>query len=768
MAPLLVIIIFILGAMLFGGPILNMSFSASFLDRDKNLTHIFLTSDDKYRLFTPLGNFPPELIEAVLLQEDQYFYQHFGINPGAILRSAKDTWIIKKRRYGASTITMQVARMKYKIQTRSIPGKIEQIFKALYLEARFSKQEILEAYLNLAPMGGNLEGFPAGAWFYFGSDIKDIETSELLFLTVIPQNPNIRSPKYRKAPAITLEARSILFDKWIKKHPEDLLIRPEIQSQPYLDCSFPSIARHYNEMLKKELPHHREAVRTTIDTQKQKLCEYHLKAYLEQNKTFGVSNGSIMLVDWTSMEVLAAVGSSNFFDESIQGQVNGTIARRSPGSTLKPFIYALAVDQGKIHSETMLKDTPVSFKEYAPDNYKGEYRGPLHAWDALVDSRNIPAVFLATQISNPDLYDTLNRAGIHNLKNRDHYGLSIVLGSAEVTMFELVQLYGSLVHQGTIMPIATIVDKNYSGNNSLNKVTLFSPASAWIAKKMLERNPPAIGVRPQTSKDTPVAWKTGTSIGFKDSWAIAIFDRYIISVWIGNFSGEGNAAFIGRLMSGPLLFGLVDSILADIPSSKRIPYQQPPVEVSTVKVCAVSGGIPGDDCPQIMNAWFIPGVSPITRCTIHRKIYIDSRTGYRTDESDKPWVRSETREFWPTDLLELFEQAGLPRLKPPPYPPDCSSSDMRVNGTPPVIISPLMNTEYILRPESSKYNQMVLQASADTDTEKVFWFANSEFLGSAKPEERLLWNPRSGVWTVTVVDSKGRSASIRLTVTEEK
>lgn len=773
-APPLLLIVFLVVSALTGDILRGVPFSPAYLDREGGLMQAFLASDEKYRIYTPIGDFPQAMIEAVLLQEDRYFYGHFGVNPGAMLRAARETWILRNRRVGASTLTMQVARMRYRLYTRSIPGKINQILRALYLEICFSKQEILEAYLNLAPCGGNIEGFPAAARYYFGEDIKNLSTSEILFLAVIPQNPTDRAPRGGRASREVMIARSVLYRSWLEVHPGDGIISAEIENAPALVCALPSEARHFCESLKAGSGRdesRRRAPRTTIEPALQSLCEDHLRAYVERNRGFGVTNGSMMLVDWTNMEVLASIGSAGFFDDRIQGQVNGTTAKRSPGSTLKPFIYALALEQGLIHPETMLKDTPVTFNEYAPDNFRGDYKGPIKAWDALVDSRNIPAVFLARNIRNPDLYDLMVRAGISGMRERDHYGLSIVLGSAEVSMVELVQLYASLANRGTYERVRTLLPRGPEDGAARDrvrakKVSLMSENTAWITMRMLERNPPPVAYRPQTSRLTPVAWKTGTSIGFKDSWAVGIFDRYVLCVWIGNFSGEGNAAFIGRLMSGPLFFGVIDAILADTPMDRRLRAQRSPPDIATVKVCSVSGGIPNDDCPQTVTTWFIPGVSPITKCGIHRAVRIDVRTGYRTDDYGKPWIREEVREFWPSDLMELFELAGLPRLAAPPYSPNDVSLDARSVGFPPSIISPMANTEYVLRRENSRYNHLVLQASADSDAGKLFWFADSVFLGSADPRERLVWSPDAGKWTLTVVDSRGRSASIRVIVSE--
>jgi penicillin-binding protein 1C len=286
---------------------------------------------------------------------------------------------------------------------------------------------------------------------------------------------------------------------------------------------------------------------------------------------------------------------------------------------------------------------------------------------------------------------------------------------------------------------------------------------------MLERNPAPDDTRYGAGRPLPVAYKTGTSIGFKDAWSIAVFDRFVLAVWLGNFSGEGNSAFVGRLSATPLQFNIIDALSAEIPESSLLPPRLMPEGVSLVSVCAVSGDIPHEDCPQVLDSWFIPGVSPIRRCRIHRRVYIDSRTGYRSDEAEGPHIVSEVREFWPTDLLEIFAQAGLPRFLPPPYPPRDSGSarPAESSGFPPAIISPLGNTTYILRPQDERRNRIVLLAGADQDAGDIFWFANTLFLGRAKPYERFLWQGEPGLWDITAVDSQGRSAGLRVNIEPE-
>jgi penicillin-binding protein 1C len=772
---LAIILFFVINAVFVN--ILNgLSFSRAYFDRNGKLLNIFLTDDDKYRLRANLADFPPALIEAVLLQEDRYFYGHIGLNPMAMFKAGWETYVKKSRRMGASTITMQLARLRHNLYTRNLPGKIAQIFTAVFFEICYSKQEIFEAYLNMVPCGGNIEGFPAAAWYYFGKDIKELSLSEILSLAVIPQNPVKRAPLNGRAPAELLDSRKILYEAWIENHPEDALVETEMDLQPFLVNSFPRRLLHLTEYLNKRplqkanlSPLNR--YRTTIDLTLQNICERELEFYLVRNRGWGINNGSILLVDYSNMEVLAAIGSANYFDDKIQGQVNGFASKRSPGSTLKPFIYALALEQGLIHPEKMLKDTPVGFSEYTPDNFRGDFKGPVSAWYALVDSRNIPAVQLARDIHKPDLYDFLKTAGISGLKEKGHYGLSIVLGSADLTMVELASLYSALANGGVKKELRFLSAKDnfYTSGVSKNPAQgekILTPAAAAITMRMLERNPAPDDFRVMKSRSVPIAYKTGTSIGFKDAWSIAVFDRYVLCIWLGNFSGEGNSAFIGRLSAAPLGFSIIDAILAEIPNDKLLARRPLPPEVKAVPVCAVSGDIPSDDCPRLIDTLFIPGVSPINRCRIHRKIYIDTRTGYRTNETEGKFIRSEVREFWPSDIMEIFEAAGLPRFSPPPYPPD-STSGAPSSGFPPSIISPLANTDYIIRPglqADNRSNQLVLLASADQDAGELFWFANASFLGRAKPRERFVWSPGAGVWDISVVDNLGRSSGVRVRV----
>ena len=759
------------------GDILSgFSFSSSYNDRDGNLIQVFLADDDKYRIYKSVAEYPLEFIELLLVQEDKYFYSHNGVNFVSILKAFNETYIKRSRRIGASTITMQVAKLKYKIYTKNIIGKIRQIFLALYLDLCYSKQDILDAYVNLAPCGGNIEGFESGSWYYFGKSIKDLSLSERIMLCVLPQNPTKRAPKPFQTPSELIKARKILFENWITLHPEDESSRIYMDMRINTICKFPNKAIHFTQMLaqaeKKEIKDekkHRRVKTTTIDSNLQEKCENFLISHINENKFFGVKNGGLLLLDWKNMEVLANVGSFDYYDNEIQGQVNITNSKRSPGSTLKPFIYALALEQGLIHYKTMLKDTPQAFNEYAPDNYGSTFKGPVQAWFALADSRNIPAVSLAKEIQNPDLYDFLKEADVSGLKDRLHYGLSIVLGSAEVTMLELVELYAMLANNGIYKPIK-FFKETYATRDVIKEYyekRLLTEESSYIVRKMLEANVPPVAYVPKDLKTVSIGYKTGTSIGFKDCWTIGFFDRYVLCIWIGNFDGQGNNSFLGRKMAAPLFFDIAYSILSDMKKEDMIQYEYIPKNVKRIEVCSVSGSLPNDDCPKTEPTYFIPGVSPIDKCKIHRKINIDLRTGYRTDESTGPFVKTVVREFWPSDLQKSFEEAGLPRILAPSYPPQDVNVRNNKVGFPPQILSPRTGADYVFRTMEESRNKIVLEATCDADSTELLWFCGQDFITRTKPNEVYEWDAPLGKHEISVVDSEGRASFVDVNIVLE-
>lgn len=374
--------------------------STAIYAKNGELMRLALASDEQYRLWVPLDHIDPRLTEAVQLYEDRWFYWHIGINPIAMIRAIIETYGSGNRQ-GASTITMQLARQLYKIQSQSIKGKFRQVTAGLWLEACYSKRDILEAYMNLAPYGGNISGLGAASLIYFHKRAKELTLPEALTLAVIPQNPRKRGGMSSNSVARSelTDARERLLKSWVRRHPDAIKYNAsQITSQHlFSNEELPFRAPHLTDLLLRQ--NRSGEIVSSIDLRIQNTVERILTQYVADNRNIGINNASAMLLDRESGEVRALVGSANYFDDDIDGQVNGTQAKRSPGSTLKPFIYGLALDQGLLHPLTILKDSPTVFGPFSPENFDGRFVGPITAQDALVRSRNIPAITVAAKLT---------------------------------------------------------------------------------------------------------------------------------------------------------------------------------------------------------------------------------------------------------------------------------------------------------------------------------------------------------------------------------
>lgn len=736
--------------------------SRAVFDRDGALLRLTLASDEKYRLWVPLRQMAPGFVEATLLHEDQHFYFHPGVNVAALLRGAWTTYVGAGRRVGGSTVSMQLARRLYGIDSRTPVGKATQVAYALWLEYRYSKRAILEAYLNLAPYGRNIEGVGAASLVYFGKEAAKLSLSEALTLAVIPQSPVRRGPG--RGNERLAQARGRLFERWLMVHPEHHDQKPAFAAPVTMRtrAQLPFLAPHFVEAVAPRIPSG-ASEKTTLDLRLQRLLERHVAAFVRRRQAQGIKNAAAMLVDWRSAEVRAVVGSADYRNVAIEGQVNGTRAKRSPGSALKPFVYGLAYDQGLIHPLTMVKDTPSSFGGYNPENFDGDFAGPLSAREALIRSRNIPAVQLAARLSDPSFHAFLKRASISRLRSEENYGLSLVLGAAEVTMEELVELYAMLARGGTLARLRTI---GADAARDEEAPRLLSAGAAYLTLASIES--PRIGmpaIRASYVRDPlRVAWKTGTSNGHRDAWSVGVFGPYVLAIWIGHFDGRPNRAFVGADAAAPLMFEMIDSLRADEPLLGRASVR-PPKTVSRIEVCELSGQMPTHSCRRRAQTWFIPGKSPVKPCEIHREVKIDLRTGKRTcRRSDSTFVRTEVYEFWPTDLLRLFRKAGIPRRTPPPEAEDCRLEAVAEAGAAPSITSPQRGVEYAVRLTAESAQTIPLLATADADAREMFWFIDDRLVGKARPGEALPWRARPGRYVVRAVDDRGRADTAELKV----
>ena len=661
---------------------------------------------------------------------------------------------------------MQVARLRFHLHTRNVSGKLEQILRALELERHYSKNEILEAYLNLAPYGRNIEGIDAASLIYFDKPATQLSGPESVALSIIPQSPSRRALFVERDNRSVNLAQSNWYDR-ARVDPAEFSPR-EFRARAQTDKKF--LAPHFVQQV-LESSHERDEIVTTLDLEKQQAIERRIADYIAIGRNRGIENAAAFLVDAKTMEVLAQVGSADFDKIDINGQVDGTRSPRSPGSTLKPFVYALALEQGLIHPLSILADAPRSFGEYNPENFDREFLGPIRACDALARSRNVPAVELTSHLLHPTLYQFLKNAGVSLPKAESFYGLALPLGSAEVSMQDLVRLYAALANNGDLRPLQSVKAEIESANQPVKKLTalssqvsvkrILSPEAAFLTLEMLGNVP-----RPEMncadgSHSAPVYWKTGTSHGFRDAWSIAVFDHYVLSVWVGNFDGRANPAFVGRTAAAPLLFQIIDSLRSTWPEPNSPHLPPPGANLKRVEFCALSGDLPNAFCTQHVEGWFIPGMSPIKTCDVHREVLVDLATGLRVPIDDGTrQLRRDVYEFWPSDLLRLFERAGVARRLPPPFLPGTESDLASRMGNPPRITSPTGGRDIFF----ASSNAIPLRAKTDADVREIYWFADKTFIGKSNVTEMLTWKSTPGDYQLTALDDHGRSASCSVTV----
>ncbi len=741
---------------------------------DRSLMRLTLAADRQYRLWIPLAQISPELVDGVLLYEDRYFYWHYGVNPLALARSAWSS-AAGDRLLGGSTLTMQLARRVYGINSRSFSGKLKQVAAATWLESRYSKRDLLEAYLNTAPYGGNIEGVGAASLIYFRKPAVQLTLPEALTLAVIPQNP-IKRTAERGNNAPLAAARARLWALWAAQSPSAARYAGEVALS--LDTQgrsqLPFLAPHTTERVLALYPEQRE-IMTTLDARMQRVVERVTAQYLRERAGVGLNNASALLLDAQTMQVRAVVGSADFKNEAIQGQVNATLAKRSPGSTLKPFIYALALDQGLLHPKTVLKDAPTSFGPFSPENFDGRFVGPLPAQDALIRSRNVPAVAVAAKLNKPTLYDFMKLAGVSRLQSEQHYGLALVLGGGEVTMEELAAMYAVLANGGQYSPLLYV---QASQKTSAANLRLLSEEASFITLDMLRQTP-----RPDSSSPVrpAIAWKTGTSWGFRDAWTAGVFGRYVLVVWAGNFDGTSNPALVGVEAAAPLFLRIVDALRAERLERAAVPSVLP-ANLRKIEVCAATGGLPDALCPVLTSSWFIAGRSPIATSQLHRKVWLDRATGKVVCPAaggDTTKLRELVVEDWGSDMQKLFSQAGLGRrsgvgpkrnIAAPcdkALAGDAGAVDAQaisyLNASAPVITSPLRGVSYVLR--SSKPEPIVLRAEAAAGVAVLYWFANDSLLGKTQPGVGMPWTPpKEGEYALRVVDDQGNAESRSLKV----
>lgn len=743
--------------------------SITVLDRHEELLRAFTAPDGMWRISSGIDDISPRLRMAVLNYEDRYFRYHFGINPISIFRAAITNLKAREIVCGGSTITMQVARMM-EPKERTFRNKFIEMIRAIQLEVAFSKDEILTLYFSMAPYGGNIVGSAAASHFYFGKEQKYLSLGEAALLAAIPNSPTALRPD---APASLAKQgrdkvlrRLLEYDRITEGQLQEALAQPVPNGRYPMPFIAPHLAR---ELCQTQVaPNTSGRIVSTIDKNIQILGRDTLRDHLIPLKKQGVTTGAVVIMDTKTRDVLALVGSSDFFDQKASGQVNGTIAPRSPGSALKPFIYALALDRGIITPESLLTDVPVDYSGYKPVNYDDRFRGGVTAREALTHSLNVPAVNLAAQlksnseIGNGGIYEFLKKAGITTLaKPEEHYGLSIILGGCEVNLLELTNLYAMLANMGKFAHYRLRADLPQPAGIP-SELPMLEPGTAFILTEMLaEVERPDLPTCWESAVNLPkVAWKTGTSYGHKDAWSIGYSSKYTIGVWVGNFDATGSPIIMGAEAAGPILFDLFNALTQQ--GSTRWYVQ--PFGVEKREVCAQSGMAMSGHCVHSKEEYYMPGVSPNAVCTIHKIFAIDKETGSRLCSHCRISREYEMKvfEIWPSKIATWMERNGVSVDKLPEHYVECSRL---AAGSGPVIHSPSANCEYTIRQGvDTEYQKILLEASVSNDTRDIFWFMDSELVFHGSPTKKVFITPVRGKHTLVCMDSEGRSTEMTLVI----
>lgn len=731
----------------------TVSYATTILDKNGNLLNAYLSPDDKWRLYLDSDEISEEFEKAILFKEDHYFYYHFGINPFAIFRAGFQNIATGERTSGASTITMQLARL-LRPKARTYGNKLLEMFHSFQLELHYSKEEILRLYLNLLPYGGNIEGLKSASVMYFGKNPDLLSISEIAALAIIPNRPSSLAIG-KKNKAIN-EAKNL----WLKRFQSASLFEPLLLEQALSEdlnprrVSKPNHAPHLSQRLKRETD--ASVIRTFINRALQQKIEKVTKSHVEGLRQMNIQNASVLVVDNTSKKVVSYVGSADFYDTRDAGQVDGVQAIRSPGSTLKPLLYALLFDEGSLTPKTRIADVTTSFEGYQPVNYDNELHGWISAEEALTKSLNIPAVKLLNTYGVGKFISSLSQVGFETIeRTQNNLGLSIVLGGCGTTLEELTALYSAFGTDGQFAPI------RYSESSealSANEV-LSKEANFILTEILTEVTRPSL---PDSWQDNPnmpeIAWKTGTSFGRRDAWSIGYNKDFTVGVWVGNFSGEGAPELSGSLAAAPLLFDVFN--LVDSKSAENW-YRRPP-RVSFKYVCNETGHLPEHFCTNQVVDQSIEGKTVYTKCAHLAPIFIsmDSTVSYcQTCLNDAKSYHTALYPNHSPEMIDYFEGEKITYQKAPAHYQFCE----RVYPNQGLeITSPTGNAHFYV--DENDTEQMLLKALTPSNADSLYWYINDVFYRSTAVEKSIYFTPPEGRVKISCSDDRGRNQDIMITV----
>ena len=703
----------------------------------------------------------PDYLQALLTYEDRWFWHHPGVNPLAIFRAAWQDVTGGEIISGGSTLTMQVARL-IDPQPRTFNGKLHQVWRALQLEWHLSKREILTLYLNRAPFGGTIEGIGAASWTWLGKPPSDMTRSEAALMAVLPQAPSRlrpdRWPLRAQAARNKVLQRMIDYQVWSSSQVAEIFAEPVWLAPRQMPELAPLLARR----LIAQSP--QQKVTSTIDASLQRQLEAMAQGWKTQLPPR--TSMAVMVVDHITMKVRGYLGSVDLNDDSRFGHVDMISSVRSPGSVLKPFVYGLAIDDGLIHAESLLQDVPRRFGDYRPGNFDTGFHGPVSASEALSRSLNLPAVQLLDAYGPKRLTAALRNAGLRlRFPAAVEPNISLVLGGTGARMDEIVAAYSAFARHGKAAQLRFLPEQQ------LEQRALMSPGTAWVIRRILagEAQPQPDGQLPAV---VPLAWKTGTSYGYRDAWAIGINARYLIGVWVGRPDGTPVAGQYGNASAVPVM-NQVSNLLMSSPRFRGtlLPADPRPSSVSVASVCWPAGqSLPVGDsnCRQRRQSWIVNQTIPPTLLAsgqeslsgIQQPVWLNAQ-GKRV-AADCSGARGQTVTLWPLPL-EPWLPLGERRASRLP-PVDAQCPPLREGNAVPLLLTGVRNGQILHRLPGQPLLTVTASVQGGQGSQR-WWFLNGDPLES-QPDamSRALPFERPGNYQLTVLDEGGQVASAVFTV----
>ncbi len=742
-------------------PLFNPSYSTILEDRNGILIGAKIADDEQWRF--PVSEQVPEKFKTAIIEfEDKNFEAHFGVDPIAIARALKQNYEAGEVVSGASTLSMQVIRLAKENPDRTVWEKLKEMVQATRLEFSYSKDEILSLYAAHAPFGGNVVGLEAASWRYFGRSPSDLSWAESVTLAVLPNSPALIHPGRNR------EALKAKRDRLLKRLMEEgqidsltygLSVLEPLPEQP---LDLPNIAPH---LVSKFYTGSEKGnrIKTSIANNLQIRINKIVDRHHEKLRSNGIQNAAVLVLDVNSGKVISYVGNTKGNSGQHGQSVDVITSPRSTGSILKPLLYMLKLNEGEMLPNSLVQDIPSKFTDYSPQNYNRNYDGAVPASEALSRSLNVPAVYMLQEFGVPKFHHYLNEIGLSTITHDpEHYGLSLILGGAEATLWDITSVYGSLAHQLNNYSPSSEVKNNYEfinfSHESDQSVVISAKSKKFLVNEgalfstfeaMLEVTRPEEELHWRRFQNTrKVAWKTGTSYGYRDGWAVGITPEFVVGVWVGNADGEGRPELTGLKTAGPILFDVFDAL----PATSW--FNEPIYEMEEILVCKMSGHRAGSDCPDTIRE-SVPKTGLKTEvCPYHQVIHIDKNSGQRKNSrcAEIPDLETESLFVLPPVQEWYYKKIHSEYRSLPELAQGCGEEDKLAMR----LIYPFNSSViYVPKELDGEKGKAVFEIAHRNNGTKIFWHLNDDFLGETESFHQLAISPDPGKHTLTLVDEKG-------------